>query len=138
MIKAFNIRKKLINLHTNGKLPPIYIVKTKKQNTDRMSIQWKHPLTLDRDCYITIHPSLCKEWHKNKDIQLCLLHELGHIGNFYNNFFINEIFATIYGFFKYRNAMFPHLTIKDLIIYTYLTRKYFIQFGYFKKIKKIK
>ena len=116
MIKG--IRKEL-ELTTGGN---IYFVKTKQWPDGWMRNQ-RNGTNGDR--YIIGHPNMFRHWHNNKMIQVSILHEFGHCRNKFKSFFLNEVWASGYGFFKYRKAFAPHLTILDLLKDLWFNRAYF-------------
>jgi len=105
-----NIRKKLIT--QNG--GQIYIVKTNIKNW--CNITSIHTSKVNNDVYIVSNHNALSHLHNNKCQQLNLLHELGHLREKFKSHLISELFATFYGFFKYRKLLFPHLKIRDLLI----------------------
>jgi hypothetical protein len=123
--------KGIRKLQTN-KGGKIIFVKTKRYKLNTWSIRVNRN---SKDVYIISNHISFKDWHENESSQICVLHELGHIGVEFKNFTINEIAATIYGFIKYRHLLPNKPPFKSLIKFIVKNMDYFLYGNGFSPFK---
>lgn len=85
--------------------------------------------TNNGDTYIISCKENYKDWHTNEMMQMVILHELGHLNQHFNNHFVNELFATFVGWYKY-SKFAPLVNWKSPFKLTYKIFKYMLNKNY--------
>jgi hypothetical protein len=117
------IKKENVEDTISGKVGKVYFIKHKNFNEKIVSIRGNNNTG---DLYIVANKLWYKNVHKNKDKELMILHELGHILSSSKIHLINEVKATIYGWYKYNK--FSTIKIGFIYVLFFMIRrwKYFI------------